>query len=378
MPLFADVDGAQLEGGGQILRNAFTLAACARLAGLRVRRVRAGRAPKPGLRPQHAAGLAAVATLCGGQVRGGDVGSEEVDFTPGPAGPRATDAVVDTHTAGSVALLAQACLPCLLLAAAREDGKGRASSLDLRGGTDAAAAPAADYVAAVLLPTLRRVLGVDAALRVTRRGFFPRGGGRVVLAATALPAGATLPAFSLSRAPDDAVVSLRVTAVCAGRVKAAAATAAVEAAVAALAGVPLTPPGTEPSTSTTVDRDAVGDGGSILAVATTRDGLIFGSDAPLTRRDDAAAVGADVGRRLAADLASGAGVDEWLQDQVVVFAALAAGTSTFTTAGPPSLHTRTALAIAEQVVGAATEAVQEEGGEGLWRVTVRGVGVGAG
>ena len=94
MPLFADVDGAQLEGGGQILRNAFTLAACARLAGLRVRRVRAGRAPKPGLRPQHAAGLAAVATLCGGQVRGGDVGSEEVDFTPGPAGPARSESAV--------------------------------------------------------------------------------------------------------------------------------------------------------------------------------------------------------------------------------------------------------------------------------------------
>ena len=62
----------------------------------------------------------------------------------------------------------------------------------------------------------------------------------------------------------------------------------------------------------------------------------------------AEAVGAAAGRQLGEDLASGACVDHWLADQLVVFMALAAGRSALL-CGEPSLHTRTALAVAEQV-----------------------------
>ena len=58
----------------------------------------------------------------------------------------------------------QAALPCLLLAAQR--GQPGQAELDLRGGTDAAMAPPAAYLAEVLLPTLRRRLGVEASLQV--------------------------------------------------------------------------------------------------------------------------------------------------------------------------------------------------------------------
>jgi len=75
------IDGAHGEGGGQILRNAAALAAITRTP-LRVHSIRAGRAPKPGLRPQHLHGLELVARLSGFELKGGFVGSSEITLTP--------------------------------------------------------------------------------------------------------------------------------------------------------------------------------------------------------------------------------------------------------------------------------------------------------
>lgn len=61
-------------------------------------------------------------------------------------------------------VLSQAALPCLLLAspASEED----VSTLDLRGGTDAAMAPPVGYLQYILLPTLRRLFGADVTDKV--------------------------------------------------------------------------------------------------------------------------------------------------------------------------------------------------------------------
>jgi RNA 3'-terminal phosphate cyclase (ATP) len=393
------IDGSVHEGGGQIVRNALALAACTADRRLAVTAIRAGR-PKPGLRPQHCAGLRLVAALSAGSTLGGcAVGSTDLAFTPGVlvAGPHAADA----GTAGSTLLMAQAALPAALLAGrgagpppAGPPTPGQPScslttTLDLRGGTDAAMAPPADYAALVLLPTLRRVAGVDVGLAILRRGFFPRGGGHVRLTARALLPGQALAPLVLDRLPGDGVVAITITAVHAGKVRGEcvrAAAASLEAALGAAwgeGGLPAVPATTITPLSPAA---APGDGGSLTAVVTTRAGLVFGASAPLTPKDDPAALGTRLGAELAEDCggngsSSGgdrppvASVDRWLADQLVIFAALAGGASRWTTARPPTPHARAAWAVAAAVTGARFTVAEVGGG---WTVRCEGAGVPAG
>ena len=67
---------------------------------IRVIKIRAGRS-KPGLRPQHLAGLHLIGQLCGGKLAGDSVNSTVVELDPGSV--RNGDYSADTQTAGSVA-----------------------------------------------------------------------------------------------------------------------------------------------------------------------------------------------------------------------------------------------------------------------------------
>lgn len=83
-------------------------------------------------------------------------------------------------TAGSTTLLLQVALPLLLFAPSSSESV--ASVLTLKGGTNATHSPQIDYTQRIFLPFIKRhfgVYGVD--LEVTRRGYFPRGGGEVIV-----------------------------------------------------------------------------------------------------------------------------------------------------------------------------------------------------
>lgn len=67
---------------------------------IRVIKIRAGRS-KPGLRPQHLAGVHLIGQLCGGKLAGDSVNSTVVELDPGSV--RNGDYSADTQTAGSVA-----------------------------------------------------------------------------------------------------------------------------------------------------------------------------------------------------------------------------------------------------------------------------------
>ncbi len=182
---FVTIDGSYGEGGGQILRSALTLSMITGRS-LQVQRIRAGRR-KPGLQPQHLAGVKAAASICRAQVEGAALGSQELSFSPGPAvpGDYAFDVAEERGSAGAVALVLQAILLPLALAtktpALDRDHQKMARShsrLRLCGGTHVPLSPSFHYLKLVFLPTLAR-LGVQADTILKRWGWYPKGGGLI-------------------------------------------------------------------------------------------------------------------------------------------------------------------------------------------------------
>src|SRR3990170_1510026 len=164
-----EIDGAHGEGGGQLLRNSAALAAVTGIP-IRVKNIRAGR-PKPGLAAQHLTALQAVAALADATVEGLNVGSREVTIAPGRL--RGGRFSFDVGTAGSVTLVLQACLPAALRAP-------EPTELTLIGGTDVKWSPPVDYFRFVFLPLLAR-MGGRVEVEVLKRGYYPRGGGQVLV-----------------------------------------------------------------------------------------------------------------------------------------------------------------------------------------------------
>ncbi len=168
------IDGSHGEGGGQVLRTALTLAV---LTGrpTHIEHIRAGRR-KPGLRPQHLTAVRAAAAVCGARLEGDELGSQTVRLVPdGPPIPGMytfdVGEAIRGGSAGSVSLVLQTVLLPLGLA----EGE---SYLTLRGGTHVPWAPPISYLEHVFLPRLAG-MGVSAQVELTRWGFYPAGGGEV-------------------------------------------------------------------------------------------------------------------------------------------------------------------------------------------------------
>ena len=160
-----EIDGSHGEGGGQILRSALSLAICTGQA-FRIEHIRAGR-EKPGLLRQHVTAARAAADISDAELEGCDVGSTVLTFKP--RGVRAGEYSFAIGTAGSCTLVLQTVLPPLMLA------KGP-SVVRISGGTHNRSAPPVDFLQRAFLPLLAR-MGCVVDLKLTRHGFYPRGGG---------------------------------------------------------------------------------------------------------------------------------------------------------------------------------------------------------
>lgn len=170
-PGLIDIDGAEGEGGGQVLRTALSLSL---LTGtpFRITNLRGGRA-KPGLRRQHRVAVQAAQELGDAAVEGDELGSRALSFAP--RGVRHGDRAFSIGSAGSTALVFQTVLWPLLLTPGR-------STLVLEGGTHAPLAPTADSLRDAFLPALARFgLQGRVQLELRRCGFMPAGGGRLVV-----------------------------------------------------------------------------------------------------------------------------------------------------------------------------------------------------
>lgn len=182
---FVEVDGSQGEGGGQVLRSAVAFSAIL-LQPVRVTKIRAGRGV-PGLRRQHMSALSVLAKVVGGKLGGATEGSSEITFAPGDSGLGSLS--IDMGTAASVTLVLQAVIPATALSR-------RSLRLELVGGTDVPWSPTFDYFALVVREAYRRI-GIRFSVDAARRGYYPRGGGRVL--AQIEPCSSLVPQDLLSR-----------------------------------------------------------------------------------------------------------------------------------------------------------------------------------
>ncbi|NDJ36394.1 MAG: RNA 3'-phosphate cyclase [Chloroflexi bacterium] len=320
------IDGSQGEGGGQILRTALALSVVTGQP-FHMDRIRANRR-KPGLAPQHLAGVIAAARICGADVQGAGLRTQALAFTPGGTvqpGRYVLDIgeLAGTPSAGSVTMLLQTVLLPLALA-------GGPSELVLRGGTHVRWSPPAHYAMSVLLPTLNR-MGVEARAQLNGTGWYPEGGGELVVE---IGGGASLVGIDLSERGDLVTVS--------GEAVACSLPEHVAQRMADEANTRLRaaglPPGIQPVTA---KGRSTGAG---LFITVTGTGAAAGFDALGKRGKPAETVAAEGIDDVLAYLQQPHALDEHLPDQLLPFMALAQGPSVLTTMAVTE-HTRTNAAV---------------------------------
>lgn len=312
-----EIDGSHGEGGGQLLRMAVAMSAITHTP-VTVNRIRASR-PNPGLAAQHLAAVQAVAELASAEVDGLEAGSSRIAFRPGDlvGGEHA----FDVGTAGSITLVLQACLP--VASSARD-----ATRLRVVGGTDVKWSPPLDYFARVFLHWIRR-LGGHADLLSHRRGYFPRGGGEVELAAQ--PTSAWAPLQLSEPGPIERVRGVAHVSNLAEDIPERMRAAALRR----LHGIQ----DAKVEARTYTAEDAVGQGGAAVLWAECGHTLL-GADALAERGKSSERVGEEAAEALQVELASGATVDVWAADQILVYLALSDRPSAFLVREPSS-HLRT-------------------------------------
>ncbi|MBI4278047.1 MAG: RNA 3'-phosphate cyclase [Armatimonadetes bacterium] len=328
------LDGSRKSGSGTIVRTAAALAVL-RGEALRIFNVRARRG-NPGLRPQHLRALEAVAEVTGSRLEGATVGARE--FTLIPSGRIRGGAFAwDIGTAGSTTMMAQTLLPV----AAFAEGPGR---FHLQGGLFQDFAPSVFHLKHALLPLLDR-MGVAASVETLRPGYVPRGGGSICLEVR--PAAGPLRPLALAGAGRvvrvwgialashlrERRVSDRMARRCADRLAAAGLEARIE---------PVD------------DRSAAQPGAALAVFAETDAGCILGADRAGAPGRPSEAIADQVARALLEDLSTGATVDRYLADQVVVYAAMADGDSEWVVPAVTD-HVETVCWLVEELLGAGVD-----------------------
>ena len=164
-----EIDGSRGEGGGQMVRTSVAMATVTGMT-THLTRIRENR-PTNGLSKQHCAAVNAVAQMAGSNVTGNILGSRELLFEPGSE--QVYDIQMNIGTAGSVSLVLQA----MLLAARNHRER---LTVDISGGTNVMWAPPIDSYQNLLFPLMKN-MGINADARIIERGFYPQGGGRVIV-----------------------------------------------------------------------------------------------------------------------------------------------------------------------------------------------------
>jgi len=263
--------------------------------------------PKPGLRAQHLRAVTACAALSNGRVEGGEVGSREILYRPGP-NIHSGMFRFDIGTAGSACMAAFTLIPVALHA----DGP---CTISIRGGLFQDFAPGFFHMERVLLPILR-YMGADVALKMIRPGYVPQGNGELVI--TVQPLKDSLKQFC--RTEQGSVRDLQGVALASHLREQNVAPRMADRCRMLLQSRKVVP-----KIEVLEDSTAVQRGAALTLWASTTTGCIIGADRAGKVGRTSESIADFVVKSLLEDLEAGGTVDRHLADQVILFAALAEG-----------------------------------------------------
>jgi RNA 3'-terminal phosphate cyclase (ATP) len=326
-----EIDGSRYSGSGTIIRQAAVFAA---LTGQPIHVVNARvHRPRPGLRAQHIKVLEAICQLVRGETEGVKLASQEFVFHPG-AGETNPFYTWDIGSAGSTTLLGLAILP--ILAFGRE-----AVSAELRGGLFQDFAPSVYHFRHVMLPLLNQ-MGLEANVEMIRPGYVPRGAGMLKL--TVLPVPDLLGALNLVQ--TSAPEKLWGIALCSHlqerKVSHRMSVAAQEV---------LGKYGYSAAIDCLYEDTALQPGAALALFADGSGGGRLGADMAGAPHRTSETIGRTVARRLLKEIETGATLDQHAADQIVPFAALASGQTSFRVAAITG-HIESTAWLARQFLGA--------------------------
>ncbi|CAF9907747.1 MAG: hypothetical protein ALECFALPRED_003851 [Alectoria fallacina] len=383
------LDGTTLEGGGQLLRLALSLSSLTQQP-IHVTDIRGKRPGKvSGLKASHLAAVKWLADVTAATTEGMEVRSRELVFRPSKTGEETrSNSDRNEHVArkgdekeevwenifeddrlvrrqshitmsspGSILLVLQAILPYLLFSNSSNMEAQKwvvPLRVTIEGGTNVSSSPSIEYVSQVLLPMLSQKLSITPITTTLHKRGWSTGRteiGSVTFHIEPLPRAFVLSTFSLKNRGQLAKVHVSILA------PEAAARISIRDKVTAqlLAYSP------EIEILFPVDEKSGSEKRLyLLLVAETSNGYRLGRDwlfdektRGLSTEEVGAKLVSKVMKDLKHELKHGGCVDEYMQDQLVVFQALAAGKAEVDGGidREATLHTKTARWVAEQVVG---------------------------
>ena len=221
-------------------------------------------------------------------------------------------------------------------------------SFRISGGLFQDFAPSAYHMQRVLFPVLSK-MGIEAQLEIIQPGYVPRGGGIIEVRVKPMMRNRIGP---LKLTTQDKVVKIEGVSLCSHLKKRRVSERMAEAFGDALKA--KWHRGYTVHIETIYDSTALQAGAALAVYATTSSGCILGADRAGQPRRSAEEIGKYVAKALLHDLDSGACVDRYLADQIILYAALGDGITEYKIPGITE-HIETNLWLVEEIVGAKTE-----------------------
>lgn len=391
------LDGTTLEGGGQLLRVALSLSSLTGLP-IHITNIRGKRGPKStpekggGMKPAHLAGAEWLARATGAKTIGLEVKSRELVFRPagegmagGDGGSRPEgkdpgrgsgegvwkgiydeagklvrrDSYISMSTPGSIFLVLQAILPYILFSGllatpGMPDLENTHHTvpiqITIQGGTNVSNSPSFEYIDQVLLPMLNLKAGLPhLSMKLNSRGW-SQGRvdvGSVTFHVNPLQHGSYLSPFSFTDRGELAKIHVSVLAP-STKIRMNIREKVIEQLLHRYPDVEIVFP---------LDEDSKHPKRLyLLLVAEMSSGIRLGRDWLFDRKSELLKVTNQLVLRvveeLVKELAHGGCVDEYLQDQLVVFQALARGKAmiNYGKETEPSLHTQTVRWVGQKML----------------------------